>query len=82
MKIVLIKWIDTLSKDGWYDKNDIKEWLEDDGGIITDVGFLVAETTDWVCISPSYSEITEQHDYLKKIPKEVIGEMKIIKTLK
>ena len=72
MKIEIITWIDTLSKDGWHDLEEAKEWLADDSGVMTDVGFIVEETKDWVCISPSYSEITKQYDYLKKIPKAVI----------
>jgi len=76
MKKVEIKWIDALSNDGWFTKEDAIKWANDDKGLIIDIGFLVHKTKDWVLISPSYSEITEQHGYLKKIPKAQIISIK------
>ena len=51
VQVVEITWIDSASRHGWTDRNDV-----DDIALIHSVGFLVRETKDVIVISTSFHE--------------------------
>ena len=73
IKIAIIDWIDSSSRDEWHDTDIILEPF-----VITSVGILVEKTQDYVTICRSRTE-TDVHDGVLCVPRSAIEKIKILR---
>lgn len=76
--IILVQWIDaaSMSDVGWKTEEDVDEFLLETPWLITDVGFLKADTEDYICLIGGYGPVLEDYNLTchreLKIPKGCI----------
>jgi len=72
IQLVKVEWVDALSKDGWYYVDEAIDWAKKPFEEVVDVGWLLKKTKTYILLSPSFSNTTNQFDYIKKIPLGII----------
>ena len=72
IKIAIIDWLDSSSRDDWHDKNMTSEPVE-----ITSIGILIEETKTHVTICRSQSE--DDQDGVLCVPRFAIKKIKILR---
>jgi len=86
MKLIYLEWADATSPDGrsWWYEEDALEWAREDDYWISQSGWLLEETKEYILIAGAASDlkssgITKSYAHLQKIPKTWIRKRQIIK---
>ena len=73
VKIAVIDWIDSSSRDMWHDRNITSEPV-----VVVSVGIIIDETKSYITICRSQTE--EDQDSVLCIPRSaIIGKIKILR---
>jgi len=70
--LLYIEWEDACSEHGWKDQDEVKEWVEDQGLFVKQVGWLIGETKTHYNFAARKSDTENtwmQFGNLQKIPK-------------
>ena len=83
MKYVLVRWVDSVSHDGWMTKSQTQTWVDAPGAEQVSVGFLLSKTKKFVVIAQSVQIEPDGHTAaLLQIPTPCVISMKTIGNLK
>lgn len=55
MKLIYIEWMDCGSRPGWMSLDEAKTWAKERGFYISECGFLLEETKEYILFATSYS---------------------------
>lgn len=73
LAIVHVEWEDTVACPGWHDRHEIEDFVEENDGVMTSLGFLVEDNPRVVVIAQSSG--VQHLGELLKIPKVNIRRM-------
>lgn len=70
--LLYIEWEDACAETGWKDKEEVQEWVKDEGLFVKQVGWMIGETKSHINFASRKSD--EENDFmqygnLQKIPK-------------
>ena len=82
MKIELIRWKDAYDQSGgWKSLKDVEEWADAEY-LVTNVGFVVDETPEYIVLTSMKADVTDLEDPMiggiVKIPKGTIYERRVL----
>ena len=87
--IYLIEWHDAHSGSGWYRKEEVKKFIDEEKCIVRETGWIISETKDEIvlaCRRLKWTEHsisnTEQWGMLQKIPKSWIRKRLLLRNVK
>ena len=73
MKLIYIEWEDAVANASWYTEEELRQWHQQGGVIIKEVGWLFSEEGSHITmigrISPGEGNIYSTYGALQKIPK-------------
>jgi hypothetical protein len=76
--LVLIQWTDTICNTQWRHDEDVDEWAGEQKWLVSDVGYLLRKTEEYVVLAGSWAKAEGQFKNLSKIPR---GMVKVIREL-
>ena len=75
-RIKKIQWLDAVANKSWFYEDEMKIWSEKTNCIIEEIGFIVAETKDYIVFATSIKQDDGvepiRYGGLHKIPKQMI----------
>jgi hypothetical protein len=72
MQIVIVKWRDITSQDGWHSANKLDNFIIEDDNLVVQIGFLYEEDEDKIVLLDSYFEKKDLYGGVHKIPRGCI----------
>ena len=82
-KLIYLEWCDSISNSSWKNEEDAIEWADQSNWIVKNVGWVIKETKEYICLASSISEPSDDQETLlgnlQKIPKTSIRKRRLIK---
>lgn len=82
--LIYVEWEDAITmKDGWYAKEDVREWGKSEDWIIKQAGYLVAEDKKYILLATKFNPQEygdDKYSEITKIPKGWIKKKKVISS--
>ena len=79
MELVRVTWNDAIEKlGGWYSEEEAIEWAEEDGWVVTQVGWLLKDVQEYILLCGKKSN-EGSFGQLMKIPKSCIIDIYYLK---
>ena len=80
-KIYLIIWRDAYHPEAcsWWGFDDLKEFIEDDGYIVQNVGYIVHENKDFITIASMVGDHGKSVSHIERIPKGFIIKKQLLR---
>lgn len=72
IKLVKVKWQDTMSESDWKDIDEIKKWAKKERAICVSVGWLVERTKKYIVVAGSKGVNDEDYGDFIRIPRAII----------
>lgn len=83
LKLYLVEWQDSHSDSGWLTKEQLEKFINREKCIVENIGYLIHETKDEICIASRRMKWAEDGDpqwgMVQKIPKTWIRKIKLLK---
>jgi hypothetical protein len=81
VKLVLVKWKDITSHDGWHKLSALEQFItDDDGTLVNQIGFLYEQDENQIVLVDSYFEDLSLYGGIHKIPRGCIVSISELKT--
>ena len=77
MKRVQVEWLDSMTDGGWSDRDDaIRRAEHPDVLRVTSVGYLIADTDEWLLLATSHGPHADIVQGCVQIPREIVREVR------